>query len=202
MKKMMRDLKKNEDINTKEFLLRELKHIEFLNTEQKKMQQLKDAEEEVAKRNKRSISIKSNRDRIIEYKKEIRRRENTVDKLCTEALWLWYDWLRIKNPGVGARLTKLRAEYEMHRAIASILILTFIAHLIGWAIYTLGWWSWEITLNPPFLITTFIAFILSLVGVAKTYWRFQVSTINHYYIAKEMLTGDIEVGAKQADNTQ
>jgi hypothetical protein len=102
------------------------------------------------------------------------------DDQYTDILFLWYDWLRVKDPEVGGRLTKLRAEHEMHKGIA-VAILS--ASIVGMG--RILWTKHATNLDIELLIVTFTGFLLCALGMAKTYWRFQISTISHYFIAKQ-----------------
>ncbi|MCI0523914.1 MAG: helix-turn-helix domain-containing protein, partial [Acidobacteria bacterium] len=92
-----------------------------------------------------------------------------------QALFLWYDRLRRQDAEVGARLTKLRAEYRMYEEIAGIMGIGLLLHMT--AVLTLGIkWNW------PLIISGVVIALLGLWGYARAYRDFQRSTINHYYL--------------------
>ena len=62
----------------------------------------------------------------------------------TDIIFLWYDRLRRENADVGDRLTKLRAEHEMHRALAVVSFTALLLHPIGWKLHRSSLWSHDI----------------------------------------------------------
>ncbi len=97
-----------------------------------------------------------------------------------DAIYLWYDWLRVQKADVGARLTKLRAEYHMLERIAYVLFLALILHLLVWT--GARRINPEIALNWYLVIGSCLGFIMSSRAAAKACWSFQWSTINHYML--------------------
>ncbi len=98
------------------------------------------------------------------------------DRQYTRAIFLWYDWLRIYNPDVGARITKIRAEYRMYGEITIAMVIAFILHLSAI--------RWGIRPNWVLIILTFSIGTLSLWGLTRMYRIFQWTIINHYYIER------------------
>jgi len=92
-----------------------------------------------------------------------------------DALYIWYDWLRIRKPDLGERLTKLRAEYHMLEGITHVLLIAFVIHFVACAFS-------KTTLSMYLAGSYFFGFILSGRAAAKQCWTFQWSTINHYLL--------------------
>lgn len=95
----------------------------------------------------------------------------------TPAVYIWADWLRLLEPGVGARLVKLRAEYRMHAQLAVALILVLLTH---WGAVITG------ATQPSWLLSGIGAavVVLSIRNVASSFRNFQWSVLNHLYAEK------------------
>jgi hypothetical protein len=132
--------------------------------------------------------IKDSLTALIEEDSEMEKvsRFERSNRQYTDIIFLWYDRLRMENADIGDRLTKLRAEHEMHRALAVVLFTVLLLHPGGWELHRSGLWSQAIPFNIPLMIVAFIGFILSAWGMAKTSWRFQMSTIQHYHIERKL----------------
>jgi hypothetical protein len=96
--------------------------------------------------------------------------------------FLWYDWVRLKNPSAGTRLAKMRAEYRMLEG----LYVVFGATLLLCSVVFLLKWSGR-DAHPPhvaFVIANVIALLISTWAAARMFQTFQFSVINHYYQIK------------------
>lgn len=120
------------------------------------------------------------------FKKTLHGEETTEEKVeldmiqYRDAIYLWYDWLRVQNADVGARLTKLRAEYHMLERIAYALFIALILHLSLWIGTKII--KPEMAINWYLVISSCLGFILSSRAAAKACWTFQWSIINHYIL--------------------
>lgn len=99
------------------------------------------------------------------------------DRHYTRAIYIWYDWLRITNPEVGSRLTKLRAESAMYERLAGAMIISVLLHLIAVVSFDIRW-NWLV------VISGIILAFLGMWGHAQGDRIFQASTINHYYLER------------------
>lgn len=102
---------------------------------------------------------------------------------CTEdqvrnAIWLWYDWLRINFPEIGALTVKLRAEYTMYGSLAVAFALFVPVHLVS-SVFQ------KKTLSLGGMLITTLCFLLSAERSAELMRTFQLSVVNFYFCGKE-----------------
>jgi hypothetical protein len=111
-------------------------------------------------------------------------KDTDVSKIATgEAVFVWFDWLRINDPDAGARAAKIRAEYRMHSQDVVAFTASLAAHLTS--AYVLQ----RSSPQPAFIIAVIIAVLASLWATARTYRTFQWSVINQFYSAKSSVVG-------------
>ena len=81
-------------------------------------------------------------------------------------LYVWLDWLRWKEPDVGARIVKIRAEVKLQSQLAAAggVIGLFQISAGGWSWASMGWVS---------------LVLLGLVNYCRLYRIFELSILNH-----------------------
>jgi hypothetical protein len=93
--------------------------------------------------------------------------------------FLWYDWIRLRNPTAGTRLAKIRAEYRMLESLYIVFAVGLVfAALVGIA-SRLGYSARPV----PLLAVLALVVCLSLAtwAAARLFQTFQFAVINHYY---------------------
>ncbi len=101
------------------------------------------------------------------------------------AVYLWYDWLRIHKPDVGAFAAKLRAECRMYGALASIFALSLIVQIVLYGgAFAISPGRYGKLPTVPILLVTIVCLILLLIRTARGRRIFRLSVTNFYYAAK------------------
>ncbi len=92
-------------------------------------------------------------------------------------VYVWYDWLRINFPDVGANAVKIRAECRMHSQNAVVCAITLMVHL---------WWgcTQQGQIKYELIGIAAIAGFLSLWACARTYRIFQLAVIQPFCAVK------------------
>jgi hypothetical protein len=96
------------------------------------------------------------------------------------AIFLWYDWLRVNNSDAGARAAKIRAEYRMHSQNTVAFAAALVIHLI---------WSStnQANVSVAFIAVMVIGCWISVWATARHYKIFQWAVINQFYAAKSVV---------------
>lgn len=100
-------------------------------------------------------------------------------KIIQEKIWIWYDWIRVKNPEAGARCAKVRAEYRMHAGISVVMIFTALLHVFSYFIY-------EIKFNLSLIIISIILAILFTWVHARIHRMFERNVIGQFLAIKRV----------------
>jgi hypothetical protein len=97
----------------------------------------------------------------------------------SQAVFLWYDWLRVNNPDAGDRVAKMRAEYRMHSQNAVALFISLAVHLT-----TIIACPHKGNFKIAFIVVVVLASLASLWANARAYQTFQRAVIHLFYSAK------------------
>lgn len=112
--------------------------------------------------------------------------EKTIDKdqrmRCKQALFIWYDAIRMQDREPGIRITKSRAESTMFGCFLIAFGGALPMHFVYTAIE-------RQQVNWPLVILMILSLSASFLGLARTYRNFQLAVINHYYLLKVVVRG-------------
>lgn len=97
----------------------------------------------------------------------------------TPTLFIWSDFLRQVNPDVGARLVKLRAEYNMGASVSAGALVMLMYHGIKVAVS-------DVSISLPFIAISFLIFVSASLATVNSYYIFQRSTLANYYVIKKL----------------
>jgi hypothetical protein len=107
--------------------------------------------------------------------------ENAVTPVATEVqyhtslIYIWLDWLRLKEPDMGARLVKIRAEVKMQSQLAVASLSVVLFHFLSILL------SESVPLNVTLIVASFAASLLAMTNYHRLFRIFQLSIINHCY---------------------
>ncbi len=93
--------------------------------------------------------------------------------------FLWYDWIRLRDPSAGTRLAKMRAEYRMLEGLYVVFGVTALFALMASIFKLIGW-----TVEPPsmrFDMACVTCFLVAAWAASRLFRTYQFSVINHYY---------------------
>ncbi|MCP4583906.1 MAG: hypothetical protein GY839_20025 [candidate division Zixibacteria bacterium] len=99
------------------------------------------------------------------------------DTQLRKYIFIWYDWLKIYKPEIGANIVKMRAQASMHVAITLITLLSIVVYL---AAVSLDYVEIDVLHIAFYLLIIF----LCLWGTIRTHKMFRWGVISHYYICK------------------
>lgn len=99
-------------------------------------------------------------------------KSNEMDEDYLSLIYAWSDWLRNQDSNMGARLVKLRAEYNLHAELGVAGMVTVLIHIIA-----IPKPSWDYEL----IAIAAIVSVLSSLNYLKAFRVFQISVINNYY---------------------
>jgi|GEM_PF-3499547 len=109
-------------------------------------------------------------------------------------IFVWFDWLQIYRPDVGARLAKHRAEYRMFGSLAVATLLALMVHGAR-ALFT------GISISLVALVPLFI-FFLSVVGMTRMKLIFNWEVLHYYYVARSKKKENRSHGANFTETTE
>lgn len=115
------------------------------------------------------------------------------------AVWSWYDWLRIYYPDAGSICAKMRAEYSMFASLGAGLIVALCAR-----VYVTAWQALEaevgalvfITRSSLFLGAVLVGAVISLRRSLEIMHLFERAVI-HLYVAARGVIGVVDHEAEK-----